>query len=286
MMTGKTFSTLCICIFLLFTCSSVMGQSRESILKSILSENEDAGPGTTEKNIPENSDDPDPVSGEEEGDAPAAATPDQLALKTGIELYNSMLYDRALEKFDEIKKNYPNSPFRDAASTWTGRIYLQRGSYDKALNELSGIPENSGEYPASLFLRGEIYTARGKQVEAIESYKTVSALFPEHELADDALLMAARLYLRERQGTQSLDAVLKIIKYYRDRETIDDAYYWLGEILMKDPVHKDVESARKVFQIFLKRSNDTGNPHFYNSPLKDRAARELKQIESTYFQEE
>lgn len=286
-MARKTFSALCICLFLLSACTSLMGQSRESILKSILSENEDAVPGTGDTNTPETGENPGAFSGEEEDDStPAADTPDQLALKTGIELYNSRLYDRALEKFNEIKKNYPNSPFRDAASIWAGRIYLQRGNYDNALEELSGIPETSGEYPASLFLRGEIQTSRGNRVQAVESFKTVSALFPEHELADNALLMSARIYLREKQGTQSLDAVLKIIKYYRNRETIDDAYYWLGEILMKDPVHKDVESARKIFQIFLKRASDTGNPHFYNSPLKNRAARQLQQIESTYFQEE
>ncbi len=275
------------CVMCLFTSLPLSGQSHESIIKSILSEEDDT-PSKPEK-TPEslNRENSDVITGEDEDDsAPAAATPDQLALKMGIELYNSRLFDRAMEKFSSIKKNYPDSPYSDAASIWTSRIFMDDGKYDQALKELSGIPEKSGEYPASLFLRGEVYKGQGQRIQAIESFKTVAALFPEHELADNALLHTAELYLQEKQGTQSLDAVLKIIKYYGDRETIDDAYYWLGAILLHDPVHKDVESARKVFKIFLKRAGNPANKHFYNSPLTDRAVRDLKQVESTYFQEE
>ncbi len=276
------------CVMYLFTSLPLLGQSHESIIKSILAEEEDAITEPEKNTENENRESGDVITGEEDDDdsAPAADTPDQLALKMGIELYNSRLFDRAMEKFSSIKKNYPNSPYSDAASIWTSRIFMDRGKYRQALEELSGIPEKSGEYPASLFLKGNVFKAQGQRIQAIESFKTVAALFPEHELADDALLHTAELYLQEKQGTQSLDAVLKIIKYYGDRETIDDAYYWLGAILLHDPVHKDVESARKVFKIFLKRAGDPANRHFHNSPLTDRASRDLQQIESTYFQEE
>lgn len=275
------------CVICLFTSLPLLGQSHESIIKSILAEEEDTSTTGEKSKETENLESGNVITGEEEDDsAPAADTPDQLALKMGIELYNSRLFDRAMEKFSSIKNNYPNSPYSDAASIWTSRIFMDRGKYNQALKELSGIPEKSGEYPASLFLKGNVFKGQGQRIQAIESFKTVAALFPEHELADDALLHTAELYLQEKQGTQSLDAVLKIIKYYGDRETIDDAYYWLGAILLRDPVHKDVESARKVFKIFLKRAGDPANRYFHNSPLTDRAARDLKQVESTYFQEE
>ncbi len=280
------FSTVTYCIICLFTSLPLLGQSHESILKSILAEEDINNTVAEETVIPENRENTVPPTGEEDDSGPEAATPDQLALKMGIELYNSRLFDRAMEKFTTIKNEYPRSPYSDSASIWTSRILMERGNYKNALKELSGIPEKSGEYPASLFLRGQVFKGQGQRIPAIESFKTVSALFPEHELADDALLQTAELYLQEKQGTQSLDAVLKIIKYYGERETIDDAYYWLGAILLHDPVHKDVESARKIFKIFLKRAEDPGNRHFHNSPLADRATRDLRQIESIYFQEE
>lgn len=214
-----------------------------------------------------------------------AGTPDDVLLKQGIEFYNAEFYERALQALENLQKNYPQSPFKDQASLWKAKIYVQQQKYTSALQELSAIPEQSGEYPAALFMTGRVNQAMGKPLDAIEFYTKVAGLYPDQDFSDDALILAAQLFIAQKKGNAALGALLRVIKQYSDRETVDDAYYWLGKILSTDPNLKDVELARKVYTIFLKRAQDPAYSAFYSSPLKERVADELKRLDATYFPE-
>jgi len=219
-------------------------------------------------------------------EAPQATPPDEIMLRTAIQLYNTDLIEAALVKFRELKSKYPQSPFKDAAVVWTGKILYQQNRLPEALREFTSIGEDSGEYPSALYYIGETHYKSGNLPGSIEFlYKTFSQ-FPEHEKADDALLLIGNIYLRAKKGNQALEAAVKMIKYYPDRDTIDDAYYLLGKVFEKDPEFRDFEKARKIYGIFIKKAGVEKDPHFSNSPLLPRVERDLRFIEATYFRNE
>ncbi len=210
-------------------------------------------------------------------------SPDEALLRSGIQLFDSFLYEKAKIKFDKLKNEYPGSPFRDSATIWISKIHMESNRYDDAINELNSIGLDSGEYPTALFNIGETQIKKGNPENAIEFFYKVSSLFPDHELADDALLTLGKLYLDLNKGNQTLEAAIKIIKLYKGRETEDDAYFLLGKIFERDSMLRDFGIARKIYIIFLKKADEGETPHFKNSPLKDRVERDLQYLELTYF---
>ena len=217
-----------------------------------------------------------------EGETLSMSEPDEVLLKSGIEFYNSGLYTFSLKQFNELNKNFPQSEFKDTSKIYTGKIYLKLFKYDNAIKAFSSVPKNSGEYAASLYYLGESQNIKGNFLSSIEKYQSVASQFPDHDLADNALLKIGKLYLRKKKGQQALETTVKLIKYYRDRNTIDDAYYLLGNIFLKDPMMKDIETARKVYKVFLKKAR-SGTPYFEKSPLRERVQKDLAHIEKYHF---
>lgn len=215
--------------------------------------------------------------------AAQAPGPDEVLLKTGIQLYNAAMNRAALAKFDELKSRFPESPYRDSAAIWAGKIHMGADRPNEAIREFSSIAEDSGEYPMALYSIGEARYKSGNLPGAIESFMAISSRFPDHERSDDALLFLGTIYLNAGKGAQALETAINIIRYYPDRETVDDAYYLMAKVFEKDATLRDMETARRVYRAFLKRAEDEGSPHFRNSPLKARVERDLRYIESTYF---
>ncbi len=213
------------------------------------------------------------VTGEEEG-----------LLKTGIDFYNNGLYDPALKNFQELAAKYPQGTFRETARFWMGKIHMKVYRYDDAIREFSAVTPESGDYPASIYHIAESYQMKGDRMASIENFQRVSARFPDHELADRALLGAGKLYLAGQNGAQALDSAVKLIRYYKDRDTLDDAYYLIGKVYEGDPLLKDVETARKVYRRFLEKGKS--DRRFGASPLRKRVEDDLRRIERIYFRTE
>ncbi|MBP7737286.1 MAG: tetratricopeptide repeat protein [Spirochaetes bacterium] len=213
--------------------------------------------------------------------APRVTNEEQVLLKTGIDFYNNGLYDHSLKKFQDLSTKFPQGTFKDSARFWTGKVYLKQYKYDDAIREFTSVTPQSGDYPASLYFSGEGLLMKGDQIGSIEYYQRVQAQFPAHELADKALLNMGRLYLSQQKGAQALDSAVKIIKYYKDRDTIDDAYYLMGKVYEKDSRLKDIETARKIYRQFIKKGET--DPRFGKSPLKKRVTDDLRRIDNMYF---
>jgi len=207
---------------------------------------------------------------------------DEVLLKTGIQLYESGLLDHSLVRFTDLIKNYPASPFLSSARMFAGKIYLKKYQYNEAIKQLDEINEKSGEYQAALFYKAEAYRYKGDPINAIEHYQKLSSSYPEHELADDAILNAGKLYLNSSKGYQALESAIKIIRYYKDKDTVDDAFYLIAKIYEKDPLLKDMETSRKFYKIFLQKS-EQNQKHFADSPLIPAVRKDIEHLEKTYF---
>ncbi|NLV68901.1 MAG: tetratricopeptide repeat protein, partial [Spirochaetes bacterium] len=161
---------------------------------------------------------------------------DESIYKTAIRLYETGYYDHSLAKFNEIISSYSDSKFLDNAHIWAGRIYIKKYKYDDAIKEFDSVRDTSGEYPASLFYKAEAYRYKGDKISSIEFYQKYASEYPGDPLAAYSILNAGKLYLGNKQGTESLEAAIRLIKNYPDSDTIDDAYYLIAKIYEKDPV--------------------------------------------------
>lgn len=210
---------------------------------------------------------------------------DESIYKTAIQLYETGYFDHSLAKFNEIITSHSDSKFLDNAHVWAGRIYIKKYRYDDAIKEFESVRDTSGEYPASLFYKAEAYRYKGDKISSIEFYQKYASEYPGDPLAAYSILNAGKLYLGNKQGTQSLEAAIRLIKNYPDSDTIDDAYYLIAKIYEKDPVLKDVESARKYYRIFLKKAANN-EKYFFDSPLLPAVKRDMEHLEKTHFKME
>jgi TolA-binding protein len=216
--------------------------------------------------------------------APKVTTEEEVLLRTGIDFYKNGMYDASLRKFQELGGKFPKGALKESAGFWAGRVMARLYRYDDAIREFSAVTPESGDYQASLFFIGECYQMKGDRVASIEYYQKVYSLFPSRDLADKALLNIGKLYLDQQKGPQALDSAVRLVKEYKDRDTVDDAYYLMGKIYEKDPRLKDVETARRIYRQFIKKAET--DPQFANSPLKKKVADDLARIEKMYFKME
>jgi len=260
----------------------------EEMINSILTEETSANNKKTEQKIivpddktSENEKEKDKTEDEAAKNS-AMSGKDEVLLKTGIQLYESGMLDHALVRFTDLIKNYPSSKFLSSARMFSGKIYLKKYQYDDAIKQFDEIKEQSGEYQAALYYKAEAYRFKGDPINAIEYYQKLSSSYPEHELADNAILNSGKLYLNSNKGYQALESSIKIIRYYKDKDTIDDAYYLIAKIYEKDPLLKDMEMSRKFYKIFLSKS-EQNQKNFVDSPLIPAVKKDLEHLEKTYF---
>jgi len=133
-----------------------------------------------------------------------------------------------------------------------------------------------------LYFKSEAYRYKGDPINAIEHYQKLSSSYPDHELADNAILSSGKIYLNSGKGYQALESAIRIIRYYKDRETVDDAYYLIAKIYEKDPILKDLEMSRKFYKTFI-RKYEQNLKHFSDSPLISAVKNDLSHLETTYF---
>lgn len=266
-----------------FTLAAKDYKETEDIINIILSEK---NPAVTIKNIPQETDAIAETSVKEKKaknvSKPSASDPAYVFLKNGITYYNNSMFGNALAQFSELTKEFPQSQLVDQANVWKGKSLIRQYKYTDAISALSSIPKESGEYPTAIFYSAEAYASSGRHLKAIELYQQVASIFPTDPQADNALLRAGHIYLNDKNGRNALESAISLIKYYSDRETIDDAYYLLGKVFERDEILKDLEISRKIYKIFLKKSA-SGEPHFNTSPLTQSVKQDLHYIEKKYL---
>ncbi|HPA72527.1 MAG TPA: outer membrane protein assembly factor BamD [Spirochaetota bacterium] len=214
-----------------------------------------------------------------------AGTADDALYRTGVDFFNSGMYEAAVKSFAELKSKHPQSAQLHSAMIYSGKANMRLRDYKKAIDDMSVVPTESGEYPASLFHQAEARLGMGNRADAIALFSRVAVQFPQTALADDSLIRAGQVYLDDGKGRQALDSAVRVIRHYGDRETVDDAYFLVGQVYEKDPEVRDVEVSRKVYKVFIGKA-ESGEKHFDKSPLLRRVKRELRELESRYFRYE
>lgn len=259
-------------------------QGNAEIIRSILEDSTPAPAPVEEKKEPA-----DPRKKQKEKKKKTAGSAARTApgteeedLRTAVDMFHNGFLDDSLRLLAAFRTKYPSSPYNDTARIWTGKVYLRKLDYDKALAEFSAIPEDSGEYPSALYESATCYITKGENVKAIESLSRLSGRYPGNPVADDALLRMAELLSRAGRGNEAVDAAIRIIREYPESDLVDDAYFFLGHLFETDPSLRDFDLARRFYRAFLKKA-EGGTPYFVNSPLRSRVEEDLRVLEKRQF---
>jgi len=250
-------------------------QKSEKMINNILSNNYSTGKQTENKNKKNHKE-------EKKRTKQSSPKEDEVLYKTGVELFEGGYYDHSASNFKDLTSKFPNSIYSDNANLYLGKIEIKRFKYDTAQNFFSKIKKDSGEYPASLFYSAQALDFDKKYLGAIELFSKVSASFPDHELADNALINQSKIYIKINNGQKALESLTSILKNYKNRETIDDAYYLVGKIYLEDKKLRNIETTRFIYKNFIKKSK-SGDLYFKDSPLLPIVKKDLSDLEQIFF---
>ncbi len=146
-------------------------------------------------------------------------------------------YQQALNTFQELLADYPDSPWADDAQYHIGYIYELNGLYITARDEYSILLFHYPDSPWAAFARlgiGNCYYRTGDCVNAISEFRKVIDDYP---LCDITPLAQYRIALCNRElgyYNEAIAGFQRVIDLYPDSTYTPASQYFIGEIYCKD----------------------------------------------------
>jgi len=125
-----------------------------------------------------------------------------------------------------------------------GLSYFIENRYSRAVSYFQRIPEQSELKPKALLKEADAYYNLGNISKAKEIYTKVMKEHPDSEEAMSATLALIQLELQRPEGNLK-ELINTFVSKYPDSPIVNDLYYQLGEIYMKD---NEREKAREVYR--------------------------------------
>lgn len=142
-------------------------------------------------------------------------------------------YSLAIEKYNDLKKKYPNS-------LWSEHI-------EKTLSFLQSNVDFDGE-PMNKYKRAKKLYEQQKQEDAIEMMKSIIEPFPTTKLADDVLYWVGQQYYFTQRYNEATNYLVKLIDGYQDSEYTPEAFKLLASCYV---LTKQEEEAIKAYKRVL-----------------------------------
>ena len=168
--------------------------------------------------------------------------PDVIA-KIGDAYYEMGLYDRSIEKFDQVRDMDMADRFGGMVRYSKGRSYAAQKKYPEAVEMLepfAGMLDSSEYAPAALHLLGDVYNARSEKEKAVKSYMRAIAVEPEHERVSESAYKLGMIFKEDGKYRQAVNFFNMAIKKYRpkgdrpDPFHVQESYYQLIEANYRD----------------------------------------------------
>jgi len=167
-------------------------------------------------------------------------------------------YDEALEGFKRVLYEFPTGPYTDDAQYYLGECYLRMKNYEEAVEEFKFLIDNfpMSEYvekatlglaKSYLFKSPDPSRDQTATKEAISVLRNLLSRYPNSPLRDEAksllrkakdrlakkMLLAAKTYKNLGAFKAEKFYLEILIKEYPDTETVWEAKYMLGEVLIR-----------------------------------------------------
>ena len=137
-------------------------------------------------------------------------------------------YNNAIESFQDLLNDFPNSNYIDDAIFDLGNLYILTQNFEYAISSFNRITQ---EFPNSLFFGlsklklGLVYYMQKKDQQAIDILKNVLAQFSNTNLAEQALGVLKNIYNEIGEANQFLDLIQNIDHDYTKSELDSSTYY-------------------------------------------------------------
>lgn len=167
----------------------------------------------------------------------AQDTKENAEFKLAVNLYNSGMYDLAVDQFQNFINAYPGTANSIEAKFYLGLTQMKLQRYEDARMTFQNFALAHPENPraAEAWMRvGDAYAALKNDREAASAYERVKIFHPKSPLAAEALLKAARFYRASTANENARKALRTIIQEYPTSNSIHAARLSLGELFIED----------------------------------------------------
>ncbi|WP_423146887.1 tetratricopeptide repeat protein [Rubrolithibacter danxiaensis] len=171
--------------------------------------------------------------------------------------------------YGQVEKQFPNEPMGQEAKFRNARLSYYTGDFgwakaqldvlksvtsqliaNDALNLSLVIAENTASETDTLALKSyahaELLTFKNQLPEAVSALDSISKKNPGTSLADDILMLKAKIFLRQKDFTKAITQLELIVSNYSFDLWADDAVFMLAE-LSENPL-KSPEKASTYYQ--------------------------------------
>jgi tol-pal system protein YbgF len=197
---------------------------------------------------------------------------DKAYFLTGWIRYRQGLFPTAMEQFQHILRELPNSPYADEAHFWLGMSYFRKGAFAEAADAFSrlvNVAPSSPLAPQARLKMGDSYYNLGEYLRArlaylqvikdypgskeapeaeygvilsyyrvgeydhfIEKTEEFFGKYPEHILGANVGLQLAEFHEENGQWEEAISAYREMLRTYPRGELADEAQFRIGEIYM------------------------------------------------------
>ncbi|NLE41344.1 MAG: tetratricopeptide repeat protein [Lentisphaerae bacterium] len=206
-----------------------------------------------------------------EGDATAAATPQQLERRasrmvaSAVEMINGGDEARGESLLDAIPRMFPGTQACFKAHLELGRRRIAKGRHDDALAQLRLVEDATDDdlRADALNLRAAALQAQGRSGEAVSLLRRITLEFPASAFADDAYFGIGQIHFEAGRWTRALEAFERVgtaAPGHGDAKTDASTFAEAGQRLFAQVSDRDLEILRSLGEtsrvMFKARSGD------------------------------
>ena len=140
-------------------------------------------------------------------------------------------YEDAIQAFEKIIQDYPNSPRRGAAHYWMGEAAFHQGKIEKALSSFQRVVEENPEsefYAYALYSCGWIQLKKEAYEEGHRFFHRVYEDKPLHPIAQSSLFWSGYCLYHLARYTESILEMETLLQKYPEGIWRPEAEYLLG----------------------------------------------------------
>jgi soluble lytic murein transglycosylase len=186
-------------------------------------------------------------------EAPAASI-----YNLGIKYFRKRNYTRSKEYFTRLTKFYKKSSFYDEALMMLGRIFLRKGSLNKAARYFKkSINSNKDSKPEAMLYLSLTYGYLDSPKAAIFTLEKIINRYPNHHAADDALYYIGRFHRQSDSTKEATHAYERLVAAYPNSELFPDALWLVGNFAYKEGTYrKAYEHFSQAFDLPPAKASD------------------------------
>ena len=178
---------------------------------------------------------------------------------------------RAISELRDLVRRNPDHELAPHASYTLGRAYARSGQLARARHTFERLHERQ-RWPAALYRLAGLQIRANRELDAIDTYLRFADLYPQHDLADDAMWQAAKAAERNDDFAHAGAIHARLTETFPSSRYSEDAAWGIGFSLY---CQRQYPEALAIFQDLSRRAQQ---PHIVDQSLfwAGKAAHELR----------